>query len=300
MYPVRELEQRFVPVRDVLLVDADLEITALLLSILQPGSWAIHHTPNNVTALDTARAKSFDLIVTSQRTPAKEDVDLLRKIRNVRPHTRLIILTRESTPADVIASMREHAFSYFSEPFSMEALAEIIRSATEEACWDDGIEVLSATPEWIQMQARCDLKTADRLLQFFYEMVDLPDMERSQVATAFREMLLNAIEHGGSLDPEKYVEIEYVRARRMVECRINDPGPGFSLNELPHAAITNPIDDPLQHVALREEQGMRPGGFGILLTQGLVDQLIYSQEGNSVLLVKYLDSMGGHSIDKGE
>ena len=46
----------------------------------------------------------------------------------------------------------------------------------------------------------------------------------------------------------------------------------------------------MRHVALREEQEMRPGGFGVLLARQLVDELIYGQAGNEVLLIKYLDS----------
>jgi anti-sigma regulatory factor (Ser/Thr protein kinase) len=38
----------------------------------------------------------------------------------------------------------------------------------------------------------------------------------------------------------------------------------------------------------RDAQGMRPGGFGVLLAQKLIDELIYSQDGNDVLLIKYL------------
>lgn len=286
MSAVPVLEKMFV-VKNALLVDADPEISDLLSSVLEARSWAIYHVADNKAALVLASKKSFDLIITSEKTSGSQDIELLRKIRQARPHTRLIILTSESTPADVIASMRERAFSYFSQPFSMDAIAEMIRTASEGPCWDDGIEVISATPEWIQVKARCDVKTADRLLQFLDEIADLPDAEKHQVATAFREMLMNAIEHGGGLDPAKYVDIDYVRARHMVTCHISDPGPGFSLDEIPHAAIANP-DDPIRHVALREEQGMRPGGFGVLLAQKLVDQLIYNQAGNEVLLIKYL------------
>jgi anti-sigma regulatory factor (Ser/Thr protein kinase) len=34
---------------------------------------------------------------------------------------------------------------------------------------------------------------------------------------------------------------------------------------------------------------MRPGGFGVLLTQRLIDELVYNEQGNEVTLVKYLD-----------
>jgi anti-sigma regulatory factor (Ser/Thr protein kinase) len=165
----------------------------------------------------------------------------------------------------------------------------MIQHAIEEPCWDDGIDVVSATPEWIQLRARCDLKTADRVLHFFDEIAELPAQERTAVGSAFREILINAIEHGGRLDPNEQVEISYVRARHMVKCRISDPGEGFTLDEIPHAAIANPKGDLLRHVEYREARGMRPGGFGVLLAQKLVDQLIYNEDGNEVVLIKYLD-----------
>ncbi len=277
-------------VRNVLVVGGYFQIDSVLLSILKAGDWVVIRAADNVAALAMARARAFDLILTSEKTSGKEDIELLRQIRRVRPHTRLIILASESTPGDVIESIRERAFSYFSRPFSLSELAEIIRIAVDGPGWDDGIEVVSGTPEWIRLFVRCDVRTADRLVQFLNEIADLPEPERGQVAMAFREILLNAIEHGGGLDPNQYVEIEYVRARHMVACHVRDPGTGFTLDEIPHAAISNPADDPIRHVALREEQGMPPGGFGVLLAQRLVDELIYGQDGNEVLLIKYLDS----------
>jgi len=166
----------------------------------------------------------------------------------------------------------------------------MIHIAADGPCRDDGIEVVSGTPKLIRILARCNAKTADRLVQFLHEIADLPDPEKNQVATAFREILLNAIEHGGQLDPSQYVEIEYVRARHTVTCHITDPGSGFALDEVPHAAIANPPDDPIRHLALRQERTMRPGGFGVLLARQLVDELIYGQNGNEVILIKYLDS----------
>src|SRR5258707_2046175 len=125
--------------------------------------------------------------------------------------------------------MRERAFSYFSKPFSAASLAEIVHIATLEPTWDEGIELVSATPEWIDVIARCDLKTADRLVQFFKEMWDFPDPEKDDVATAFREMLLNAIEHGGNFDPSHYVEVVSVRSRRLVYCTIKESASCTSL-----------------------------------------------------------------------
>ena len=275
--------------KDALFIDADPEVHAMLVDVLDPLVWSVRHAPDNKTALALAQAAHFDFILTSEKTSGKDDVDLLRRIRGIRPHTRLIILTEESTPTDVITSMREHAFSYFSKPFSLGSLADMVRAAAEGPCWDHGIEILSATPEWIRLVASCDLKTADRLMQFMHEVADLPEPERDAVATAFREILMNAIEHGGHFRSDQYVEISYVRAKHMVMCRVKDPGEGFTLDEIKHAAIANPQDDPVRHMAYREAQGLRPGGYGVLLVRKLVDELIYDQKGNEVMLVKYLN-----------
>jgi DNA-binding NarL/FixJ family response regulator len=274
--------------KNALFIDADPEIHEMLVNILDPSVWSVRHAPDNKTALALTQAAPFDFILTSEKTPGRDDVELLRKIRSLHPHTRLIILTDESTPIDVITSMREHAFSYFSKPFTLSSLADMVRAAAEGPSWDQGIEVLSATPEWIRLVASCDLRTADRLLQFMHEVADLPESESDAVATAFREILMNAIEHGGHFRSDQYVEISYVRAKHMVMCRVKDPGQGFALDEIKHAAIANPEDDPIRHMAYREAQGLRPGGYGVLLVQKLVDELIYDQKGNAVMLVKYL------------
>jgi anti-sigma regulatory factor (Ser/Thr protein kinase)/ActR/RegA family two-component response regulator len=292
------LQTQSVPAKFALIVNADPEVSKALCSILNPEEWNIVHAPDNRSVLKLVEARPFDLIITGTESSGKEDVDLLRRIRNVRPHVRLIILTDQSTPADVVTAMRERAFSYFSKPFSTASLAEIVRSATTEPVWDDGIELVSAAPEWVSIIARCEKKTGDRLVQFIQEMSDLPHGEREDVATAFREMLLNAIEHGGNFDPNQYVEVAYVRTRKLVMCRIKDPGQGFSLEEIHHAAVNNPSYDPIRHALLREASGLRPGGYGVLLTKHLVDELVYSEKGNEVLLIKYLFSTGGanHSL----
>jgi anti-sigma regulatory factor (Ser/Thr protein kinase) len=283
------LENRPLPVKTALAVDANPEVFEVLAGALNPDSWHIRQVPNNIAALVLAEKTPCDLILTSEKTSSMQDVELLRKIRILRPHTRLIILTDEATPSDVIASMRERAFSLFSRPFSPESLAGMIRYAADGPCWDEGIEVLSATPNWIRLAASCDMRTAERLVQFINEIADLPDAEREDVAIAFREILMNAIEHGANFNPNEFVEISYLRARHMVMCRVKDPGKGFSLDQIRHSALANPPDDPIRHAAYREEHGMRAGGYGVLVARELVDELIYDEKGNDVLLIKYLN-----------
>lgn len=95
------------------------------------------------------------------------------------------------------------------------------------------------------------------------------------------------MEHGAGFDPEKVIEVAAIRTRRTIVYHFRDPGPGFRSKQVPHAAIYNPPENPLAHVEYRMAQGMRPGGFGILLGQQLVDELIFNEPGNEVLLIKH-------------
>ena len=271
-----------------LLVGGDPDVRSALTLELGPEGWVLEEVSDLDAALAAARAQDFQLIVTSRESSGQEDVQFLRQVRRIRPHARVIIVTDESKPEDVIASMREHAFGYLSRGLSVDSLAQTVRAVLDTPTWTDGIEIISATPELITLAVSCQMLAADRLLQFLGEITDLPEEEARDAGMAFREMLLNAMEHGGKFDPEKYVEICYVRARHVVMARIKDPGDGFTLDEVRHAAIGNPPDDPIAHVIKRNEAGMRPGGYGVMLAKNLVDELIYGEKGNEVLLVKYL------------
>lgn len=233
--------------------------------------------------------KSYDLVLTDLATPGDEDLDLVRRIREIRPDAKVVVLSAGGGSDAVVASIRAHAFSYFSAPYEPDALREMVAQALSVTPWDDGIEILSARPNWMTLSLRCRRFTGDRLLQFFREFrADLPSEERENIAMAFREMLLNAIEHGGGFDPEKKVQVSYLRTERVILYHIRDPGPGFSADALPHAAGSNPPDDPVRHIRYRTEQGLRAGGFGMLLTRKLVDELLYNETGNEVILIKYI------------
>jgi hypothetical protein len=63
----------------------------------------------------------------------------------------------------------------------------------------------------------------------------------------------------------------------------------LQIDELPHAAIGQPPDDPIAHMEVREGKGLRPGGFGLLSVRSSVDELLYNEQRNEVVFVKYLD-----------
>jgi anti-sigma regulatory factor (Ser/Thr protein kinase) len=147
------------------------------------------------------------------------------------------------------------------------------------------IRVVSAKRDWVELLVPCSLDAVERVRSFLVHLdADLSESRREAIGQAFHELLSNAIEWGAGADPSRDVRIAYLRTKRMVLYRIADPGPGFRSDELAHAA-----SEGLEHLKVREEKGLRPGGFGMLMARALVDELIYNEAQNEVVFVKYLD-----------
>jgi two-component system, OmpR family, response regulator len=274
----------------ILLVGENNILKYLLRDASEEYDLAIEYAADKEECLAQVSEKEYDLIATDVFASSDEDIELLKKLRAIRPNAKVIVLANESEPEEVIEAMREHAFSYISAPFERSVVKDIVARALDLPVWVDGIEVVSAKLEWITLKLRCHKLTAERLLQFMRELqMDLSEDDRDKIGSAFREMLINAVEHGGNFDPKKRVTLSYLRTSRLIIYRIKDPGEGFTFEELPHSALSNSEDNPVGHIMYRMEQGMRAGGFGIMMSQNLVDELIYNEKGNEVLLIKYLD-----------
>jgi len=215
-------------------------------------------------------------------------LELLATLRATKARPRVIVMTSDDAPQTVLETVREKAFKYVHKPVEALALLQTVRevlSATEPP----PIEVVSARPEWVELVVPCTREAAERIQTVMAQLdTDLPPELRDSIGYAFRELLLNAVEWGGRLDPKRKVRIACLRTKRMLMYRIADPGPGFEIENLPHAAIGHSPDDPIAHVQVREDKGLRPGGFGLLMVRESVDELIYNEKRNEVVFVKYL------------
>jgi anti-sigma regulatory factor (Ser/Thr protein kinase) len=186
-------------------------------------------------------------------------------------------------------SLPEIAFGDFLARRSNDAEADDALNQALTACLSAGIEVVSLLPECVELRVPSDLAVISPLQELVAQLeADLSPAVSEAISGAFREMLCNAVEYGGHLDPAALVEVRLMRLKHAFICRIKDPGDGFNPSTLDHAAINNPNDNPVHHASVREEKGLRGGGFGILLASQLVDDLVYNERHNEVLFIKYL------------
>jgi CheY-like chemotaxis protein/anti-sigma regulatory factor (Ser/Thr protein kinase) len=259
--------------------------------VLKAAGYQVATAANGRVALDLLRKSRFELLITDIWMPRMDGFELMARLRERGKGPKVVVLTSDDTPETLLTAVREQAYNYLRKPVERKELLRVVESALEAGGEAPPIEILSAKPNWVELLVPCDLNAAERITGILLHLkADLPDEVREQVGHAFRELLHNAIEWGGKLDPNQKVRISYLRARRMLLYRIADPGGGFRFEGLNHAALVNPPDEPTQHLEVRAEKGMRPGGFGLVMVKAMVDELLYNEAQNEVVFIKYLDT----------
>jgi CheY-like chemotaxis protein/anti-sigma regulatory factor (Ser/Thr protein kinase) len=255
----------------VLIVEDEIELAELLAAHL--ANWGyeptLMHEGTGVT--DWVREHRPDLIL----------LDLmLSRDTNLIP---IVMVTALADPADRSRGLEVGANHYLAKPFSAAALQAAIASAVAR------VEDLtrSGTQGEIHFRLKSETQHLDDLNQMLGSMFlfsGLTQQQVKQLATAVRELGTNAIEWGHRKQKERIVDVVYRIDPEKVTIVIRDSGPGFNPKQLPHAACE---DDPIAHMEVRESLGLREGGFGIMMSRGLVDQMSYNEAGNEVTLVKF-------------
>lgn len=276
----------------ILVVDDDRVTRHVLSKVLTGAGFSTSVAKDGVEALKALRTKRFDLLLLDVWMPRMNGLDLLAKLRTRKSRPRVVVMTSDDAPETLLKAVREQAFKYVHKPVEPALLLQTVRE-TLRAADAPPIEVISARPEWVELLVPCTREAVERIQIVMSRLdTDLAPELRESIAYALRELALNAVEWGGRLDPTRKVRIAYLRARRMILYRIQDPGSGFQIEELPHAAIGQPADNPILHMQVREEKGIRPGGFGLLMVRASVDELLYNEKRNEVVFVKYLEDTG--------
>jgi CheY-like chemotaxis protein/anti-sigma regulatory factor (Ser/Thr protein kinase) len=273
----------------ILVVEDSPVVRALVREVLEQAGFTVTTVEDGVEALDQLARQAFAAVVSDVHMPRMDGLELLGRLRGMPRPPPVVLLTADDTPETVLRAVRAQALQYLPKPMAREHLVDLVRKALGSAP-PLPIEVLSAQPHWVELLVPCERASADRIEGFLRQLRgDLADDVRESVGRVFRELLLNAIEWGGQLDASRRVRIAYLRGKRLLLYRIADPGEGFRFDTIPHAAVSNPPDDPLAHAQVREAKGLRAGGLGLLIASAEADELLYNEAHNEVVFVKYLD-----------
>ena len=116
----------------ILIVDDDQDIHALLLSTLKDTGSAADCASSGEQALAFLQSKEYDLVLSDVMMPGIDGLELLHRIQQQRPGMPVVVMTARNTSENLIRSIRERAYAYFSKPFSPEDVVQMVNAALEK------------------------------------------------------------------------------------------------------------------------------------------------------------------------
>jgi two-component system, OmpR family, response regulator len=273
--------------RTVLVVDDERDTNDILASLVQARGLEPIQVFSGAQALAAVAEHRPSLLLLDLMLPDVDGFELCDQLKRDR-ETNLIPIVMVTALQDAhhrAAGVRVGANGYLIKPFTPMQLYAIM---DEALAWNDEHQKRGTQGEII-FDVRSELtylSQANDMLADLFAHTPLTDRQIKDLRQAVMEMGGNAIEWGHRKNAELPLRITYRIDPNSVTLIIRDQGPGFNPRNVPHAASE---DDPIGHIELRNELGLREGGFGIMLARGLVDEFRYNQQGNEVTLVKHFD-----------
>ncbi len=209
------------------------------------------------------------------------------------PDVSVIVISESRSEKDVIHCLARGASDFLEKPVQADTLRRVVHRALRRRSRrrlgtrrmpTTTIRAMSPAAGWVELTAPSEFDYLSRLERFtnilFGSRLSHEDCE--DLRMAMEEIGRNAIEWGNRLDPEKQFSISYCFFNDRVVLKFEDEGEGFHPDTLP-----DPSQDPAGLVQNRVASGKRPGGFGVFLVHNLMDEVVYSEKGNVVLMTKF-------------
>jgi DNA-binding response OmpR family regulator len=267
-----------------LIVEDHPEQAELVARILGTRAYQSIFAEDGESALRMARELLPDFVLLDLMLPDINGFDVCRRLRSDRA-TMLIPVVMLTALNDVqhrVHGFRVGANAYVTKPYGVDALFEAITTA---CAWRKSIANRALQGEiHVEINSEIDfLQDLNDFSMLVCQSTPLSNDQVVQLRQAVMEMAQNAIEWGNLHQSDRPVKITYRVHEDRLEIVVRDQGPGFDRTTLPHAAVAG---DPFTHLDVREKLGLRAGGFGLLICQGMVDEMRYNDLGNEVTLIK--------------
>ena len=147
--------------KQILLVEDDHDIAALLRLNLEDEGYAITHEPDGGNALQRLETQPWDAVILDLMLPNVDGLEICRRIRQMTRYLPIIIISARSSETDRITGLETGADDYLAKPFSVQELIARIKAlfrrqqAMGQAQTDGIIQAHGLTIDPIRWRAPC-------------------------------------------------------------------------------------------------------------------------------------------------
>jgi anti-sigma regulatory factor (Ser/Thr protein kinase) len=255
--------------------------------LIQSIGWDLFFLPSDEKASSMAIEFKPDCLLVDENLKEFDSFEMCKKVRELSPSDELpifMIASKKSMIEDIDV-LRFGIDNMIPNNLSSDQFKDMIE---EKILVKKSIKKNEFVEDWIEFEIDNDIRFVKEVHSLVEKLINRSKLSPTQIFKleySFKEMLQNAWEHGNSKDINKKIKISYVLFEDRLVIKITDEGSGFILD-----TVEDPTVDPIGAMQRRQAEGKRAGGWGIASVRKLMDELIFSDRGNVVLMVKYLNS----------
>src|SRR5215469_14190086 len=113
----------------VLVADDDRSIRTVLTQALGRSGYQVRSTGNAATLWRWVEDGEGDLVITDVVMPDENGLDLIPRIRKIRPDLRVVVMSAQSTLMTAVKATQRGAFEYLPKPFDLQELLAVVGRA---------------------------------------------------------------------------------------------------------------------------------------------------------------------------
>lgn len=115
----------------LLIVDDEPRISDVLTEALE-SSYVILTAADGETALERVAHDAPDLMLLDINLPRMSGLEVLRRVRLIRPDLPVIMITATTAHFEITAALMRGAFGYVPKPFTLAYVEHMLAAATEQ------------------------------------------------------------------------------------------------------------------------------------------------------------------------
>ncbi|MBI2241328.1 MAG: nitrogen regulation protein NR(I) [Magnetospirillum gryphiswaldense] len=113
----------------ILVADDDRGIRTVLAQALSRAGYEVRTTGNASTLWRWVSEGEGDLVITDVVMPDESGLDLLPRIKKIRPDMRIIVMSAQNTLLTAVKATQRGAFEYLPKPFDLKELVAVVNRA---------------------------------------------------------------------------------------------------------------------------------------------------------------------------
>jgi DNA-binding NtrC family response regulator len=116
----------------ILIVDDEESVRDSLFNWFIEDGYRVECAENAKKALSILESESYDIILADIKMPGMDGLEMLRRIKLLKPDSIVIVMTAFATVDTAVQALKDGAFDYVTKPFDPDDLSHLIRNASKQ------------------------------------------------------------------------------------------------------------------------------------------------------------------------